>query len=85
MATDSITGYVVSKLVSSVAVTPNVAEPVWGQGVSFTAAETAAGAPVTQGTVQWSADGTAMGAPVAVGADGTASLGPLTDLPAGGD
>jgi Big-like domain-containing protein/glycine rich protein len=84
-ATDDLTGYQVSKLASTVKVLPSIAAPVWGQSVSFTATVTAAGAPVTSGTVQWSVNGTAVGAGVAVGADGTASLGPLTGLPVGAD
>ena len=65
--------------------TSSVAAPVWGQPVSFTATVTAAGKPVTSGTVQWSVNGTQAGAPVPVGADGTASLGPLTNLAVGTD
>ncbi len=82
---DSITGYAVSKLTSAVTVSPDVAAPVWGQGVSFTAAVSAGGAPVTSGTVQWSVGGTPIGAPVQIGSDGTAPLGPLTDLAVGSD
>jgi hypothetical protein len=81
----SITGYTVSKVTPTVTVTPSVAAPVWGQGVSFTATVTAAGQPAVGGTVQWSVNGTPAGAPVPVASDGTASLGPLTDLPVGSD
>ena len=82
-ASGTVTNYVVSKVTPAVAVTSSVAAPVWGQPVSFTATVTAAGKPVTSGTVQWSVNGTPSGAPVPVGADGTASLGPLTDLAVG--
>lgn len=82
-ASGTVTNYVVSKVTPAVAVTSSVAAPVWGQPVSFTATVTAAGKPVTSGTVQWSVNGTPAGAPVPVGADGTASLGPLTDLAVG--
>jgi Bacterial Ig-like domain (group 3) len=82
---DSINGYTVSKLTPAVAVTSDVAAPVWGQRVSFTAAVTVAGAPATSGTVQWSVGGVQVGAPVTVSPDGTASLGPITDLAVGSD
>ncbi len=82
---NSITDYTVSKLTSAVTVTPDLAAPVWGQGVSFIAAVTVAGAPVTSGTVQWSIGGKPIGAPVQVGSGGTAPLGPLTDLAVGSD
>jgi hypothetical protein len=76
-------GYTVTQVASQVTVTPSVAAPVTGQGVSFTATVTAGGQPVVGGTVQWSVDGTATGAPVPVAADGTATLGPLTTLAIG--
>jgi hypothetical protein len=84
---DTVSGYSVSKLTSKVVVSPTVAAPAWGQGVSFTATVTLspAGTPVTGGTVQWSVNGTPVGSPVPVGADGTASLGPLTNLLVGAD
>jgi len=84
-ASGTVTNYVVSKVAPAVAVTSSVAAPVWGPPVSFTATVTAAGKPVTSGTVQWSVNGTTAGAPVPVGADGTASLGPLTNLAVGTD
>jgi hypothetical protein len=84
-ASDSITGYTVSKLTPSIQVTQSVPAPVWGQAVSFTATVTVNAAPVTSGTVQWSVGGTAVGGPVSVAPDGTASLGPLTDLAVGSD
>jgi hypothetical protein len=78
----TITGYTVTKAVSVVTVTPSVAAPVSGQGVTFTATVTAGGQPAVGGTVQWSVNGTATGSPVPVAADGTATLGPIT-LPVG--
>ena len=90
--TDSIStaDYEVGQAVSAVGVSSNavsssVPAPVWGQGVSFVATITADGALVTSGTVQWSIDGLPVGAPVPVGPDGTARLGPVTDLPVGSD
>jgi hypothetical protein len=84
-ASDDITGYTVSKLTPSIQVTQSVPAPVWGQAVSFTATVTVNAAPVTSGTVQWSVGGTTVGGPVSVAPDGTASLGPLTDLAVGSD
>src|SRR5215831_10539849 len=75
--------YPVAKTNPSVKVTASDPAPVWGEGVTFTAAVTPAGAAIAGGTVQWSVDGTATGAPVAVGADGTVTLGPLSNLAVG--
>ena len=75
--------YPVAQTVSSVKVAASDPEPVWGEGVTFTATVTANGKPVTGGTVQWSVDGTAAGSPVAVGAAGTVTLGPLSNLAIG--
>jgi large repetitive protein len=84
-ASGSITSYGVSTLASAVSVDPTVPAPVWGQGESFTATVTSGGSPVIGGVVQWQVGGTNVGSPVAVGADGTATLGPLTNLPVGSD
>jgi hypothetical protein len=82
-ATGSLTGYSVTKLTTAETITPTVTSPVFGQPVSFTATMTTGGSPVTGGTVQWLIDGTNDGAPVAVGASGTAQLGPVGNLSAG--
>ena len=80
-ASGTVTDYTVTKVPADVAVTSDVAAPVWGQPVTFTATVTAEGKPVSSGTVQWSVNGS----PVPVGADGKASLGPLTTLAVGTD
>ncbi len=82
---DSLVDYEVAKLTSAVAVTSDVAAPVWGQGVSFVAHVTAGGTPATAGTVQWSVGGTPVGTPVALSVDGAAALGPLSDLLVGSE
>jgi hypothetical protein len=84
-ASDNVAGYLVSKLTSQVAVTSDVAAPVWGQSLTFSAKITVAGAAATSGTVQWSVAGTPVGAPVPVGPGGIAPLGPLANLAVGSD
>jgi len=75
--------YPVTQTVPSVKVAASNPAPVWGEGVTFTATVTPAGAVTAGGTVQWSVDGTATGSPVAVGAAGTVTLGPLSNLAVG--
>ena len=82
-ATGSVTGYAVSKLTTAETITPTVTSPVFGQPVSFTATVTTGGSPVSTGSVQWLVDGTPSGSPVPVGADGTASFGPISSLSVG--
>jgi hypothetical protein len=79
----SLTSYSVAKLATAETITPTVAGPVFGQPVSFTATVTTGGSPVAAGSVQWLVDGTASGSPVPVGADGTASFGPVSNLSVG--
>jgi hypothetical protein len=80
-ASGTVTDYTVTKVPADVAVTSDVAAPVWGQPVTFTATVTAEGKPVSSGTVQWSVNGSPVGSPVPVGADGKASLGPSPPWP----
>jgi hypothetical protein len=82
-AAGSLTGYSVSLLPTAETIASTVSSPVFGQPVAFTATVTTSGTPVTTGSVQWLVDGTDEGSPVAVGADGTATLGPLTGLSVG--
>ncbi len=82
-AADSLSGYSVGKLTTAQTVTPTVSSTVFGQPVSFTTTVTASGDPVTTGSVQWVVDGADSGSPVAIGADGTADLGPISDLTVG--
>jgi Bacterial Ig-like domain (group 3)/Putative Ig domain len=79
----SLVSYGVSLLTTAEAITPSVASPVFGQPVGFTVTVTSAGNPVSSGSVQWLVDGADAGSPVPVGPDGTATLGPLSDLSVG--
>lgn len=84
---DTVSDYVVDKLTSKLVISSNPGTSVWGQPVTFTATVTVSpiGTPITAGTVQWTVNGTPVGSPVPVGADGTATLGPLTNLLVGAD
>jgi len=82
-AVGSLSGYSVGKLTTAQTITPTVASPVFGQPVSFTTTVTVGGDPVTAGSVQWVVDGADAGSPVTVGSDGTATLGPISDLAVG--
>jgi hypothetical protein len=79
-ATATITAYAVTKLTTTATVSTDPAAAVFGQPVTATVTVVDDGGPVSAGSVQWLIDGTDAGSPVAVGADGTAKLGPVAGL-----